>query len=53
VFREQQLYAKLRNFTFYKIKMHYLGHIVLGEGIVVDLEKIEVTKSCTTPKNVS
>jgi hypothetical protein len=38
---------------FLSKKIHYLGHIVSEEGIVVDLEKIEAIKSWPTPKNVS
>jgi hypothetical protein len=30
-----------------------LGHIILGEGIVVDLEKIEAIRGWSMPKNVT
>jgi hypothetical protein len=53
VLREHQLYAKLRKCTFYQRKIHYLGHIISEEGIVVDPEKIEAIKSWPVPKNVS
>jgi hypothetical protein len=53
VLREHQLYAKLSKCTFYQRKIHYLGHIVLEEGITVDLEKIEEIKGWPEPKNVS
>jgi hypothetical protein len=47
------LYAKLRKCTFYQNKIPYLGHIVLEEGIAVDLENIEAIKSWLAPKNIS
>jgi hypothetical protein len=36
VLREHQLYAKLSKCSFYQRKIHYLGHIISEEGIVVD-----------------
>ena len=51
--REHQLYTKLRKCSFYQNRIHYLGHIISEEGIAVDLEKIEVIKGWTTPKNVT
>jgi hypothetical protein len=41
VLREHQLYAKLGKCSFYQRQIHYLGHIILEEGIVVDPEKVE------------
>jgi hypothetical protein len=41
VLREHQLYAKLRKCSFYQRQIHYLGHIISEEGIVVDPEKVE------------
>jgi hypothetical protein len=38
VLREHQLYAKLRKCSFYQRQIHYLGHIISEEGIVVDPE---------------
>jgi hypothetical protein len=36
VLREHQLYAKLSTCSFYKKKIHCLGHIISEQGIVVD-----------------
>jgi hypothetical protein len=36
VLREHQLYAKLSKCSFYQRQIHYLGHIISEEGIVVD-----------------
>jgi hypothetical protein len=40
VLREHQIYAKLSKCYFYHEQIHYLGHIVLEQGITVDLETI-------------
>jgi hypothetical protein len=53
VLREHQLYAKLSKCSFYQNKIHYLGHIISGEGIDVDPENIEAIKGWKTPKNVT
>jgi hypothetical protein len=47
------LYAKLSKCYFYQKKIHYLGHIILEKGIVVDPEKIKSIRGWTTPRNVS
>jgi hypothetical protein len=53
VLREHQLYAKLSKCTFYKRKIHYLGHIVSEEGIAVDQKKIEEIKGWFRPNKIS
>jgi len=53
VIREHHLYAKLSKCSFYQEQVHYLGHIVLEEGIVVDPEKIEAIRGWSAPRNVS
>ena len=40
VLREHQLYTKLSKCSFYQRHIHYLGHIISEEGIVVDPEKV-------------
>jgi hypothetical protein len=52
VLREHQLYAKLRKCSFYQEQIHYLGHIISKDGIVVDPEKIEDIREWPTPRNV-
>jgi hypothetical protein len=42
--RECQLYAKLSRCSFYEKQIHYLGHIISKDGIVVDPEKIEAIR---------
>jgi hypothetical protein len=53
VLREHQLYAKLRKFSFYQKKIHYLGHVISKDGIVVDPEKIEAIREWSAPRNVT
>jgi hypothetical protein len=52
VLREHQLYAKLSKFPFYHNQIHYLGHIISKEGIVVNPKNIEVIRGWPTTKNV-
>jgi hypothetical protein len=53
VLREHQLYAKLRKCSFYQEQIHYLGHIILKDGIVVDPENIEAIREWSAPKKVT
>jgi hypothetical protein len=47
------LYAKLSKCSFYQNQIHYLGHIILEQGIAVDLEKFKAIRGWPTPRNVS
>jgi hypothetical protein len=38
---ESKLYGKLSKFSFYHSRIHYLGHVICDEGIIVDLVKLE------------
>jgi hypothetical protein len=50
--REHQLYAKLSKCSFYKNRIHCLGHIISKDVIAVDPKKIESIREWSTPKNV-
>jgi hypothetical protein len=50
--REHQLYSKLSKCSFYQRQIHYLGHIISEEGIVVDPEKVETIREWSAPRNV-
>jgi hypothetical protein len=52
VIREHQLYVKLRKCSFYQENIHYLGNIILKDGIVVDPKKIEAIREWSVPKNM-
>jgi hypothetical protein len=45
---ENKLYKKLSKCYFYQTKIHYLGHIISREGIIVDPTKVEDIIECPT-----
>jgi hypothetical protein len=51
--REHQLYAKFSKCEFYQDKVQYLGHVISGEGISVDPEKVKAILDWPVPKDVS
>jgi hypothetical protein len=53
VLREHQLYTKLSKCSFYQRQIHYLGHIISEEGIVVDPEKVQAIREWRVPRNVA
>jgi hypothetical protein len=50
--REHKLYGKLSKCSFYQSKIHYLGHVISGEGIVMDPTKVEAIMEWPAPTNV-
>jgi hypothetical protein len=46
------LYGKLSKFSSYQTNIHYLGHIISGEGIDVDPAKVEDIMEWPAPTNV-
>jgi hypothetical protein len=50
--REHKLYGKLSKCSFYQQKIHYLGHVISGEGITVDPAKVEAIMEWPAPMNV-
>jgi hypothetical protein len=50
--RENKLYCKLSKFSFYQSKIHYLGHVISNEGIVVDPTKVEAIMEWPVLTNV-
>jgi hypothetical protein len=53
VLREHHLYAKFSKYDFFQKQVHYLGHLISEEGVVVDPEKIISIMEWNTPKDVS
>jgi hypothetical protein len=47
------LYGKLSKCSFYQSKIHYLGHVISGEGISVDLAKVEAIMEWTVTMNIT
>ena len=50
--RESKLYVKLSKCSFYQLRIHYLGHVISDEGIVVDQVKLEAIMECLVPTNL-
>lgn len=53
VLREKKLYAKLSKCEFWLKEIAFLGHIVSGEGIKVDPEKVAAVKDWPVPTSVT
>jgi hypothetical protein len=50
--RENKLFGKLSKCLFYQSKIHYLGHVISSEGIVVDPAKFEAITEWSVLTNV-
>jgi hypothetical protein len=50
--QEKQLYGKLSKCLFYQSKIHYLGHVIFDEGIIVVPARDEAIMEWPAPKNV-
>ena len=48
--RDKQLYVKFSKCEFWLSEVVFLGHVVLGEGIFVDLRQIEAIVGWNNPK---
>ncbi|KAJ8899271.1 hypothetical protein K2173_017306 [Erythroxylum novogranatense] len=53
IMREKQLYAKFSKCEFWLDQVVFLGHIVTGDGILVDPKKVEAVMNWEAPRNVS
>jgi hypothetical protein len=51
--RENKLYGKLSKCSFYQSKIHYLGHVISNEGIIMDPAKVKAIMEWPAPTNVS
>ena len=51
--RENKLYGKLSKWSFYQSKIHYLRHVISGEGIVMDPAKVGAIMEWLALTNVS
>jgi hypothetical protein len=50
--RREKLYAKLKKCEFWLDSMSFLGHVIFGEGVAVDPEKVKVMVEWTRPTSV-
>ncbi len=39
--QEVELYAKLKQYDFHQFEVEYLGYIIFGDGIHMDLHKVQ------------
>lgn len=47
--RDRKIYGKFSKCAFFQEKVHYLGHVISTEGILVDPTKIEAIVDWPTP----
>ena len=50
--REHKLYGKLSKCSFYQLRIHYIGHVISGEGITIDPTKVEAIMEWPAATNV-
>jgi hypothetical protein len=50
--REPKLFGKLSKCSFYQSRIHYLGHVISNEGIVVDPARVEAIMEWPASMNV-
>lgn len=51
--RENQLFGSLSKCAFFRPEIHYLGHVILGDGVLVDPSKIRAIMDWPTPTSVT
>ena len=51
--REHKLYGKLSKCSFYQSRIHYLGHVISDEGIVMDPAKVKAIMEWPSLTNVT
>lgn len=47
--RQEQLYARLSKCDFWMKNISYLGHVISGDGISVDPQKVQAVKEMSAP----
>jgi Reverse transcriptase (RNA-dependent DNA polymerase) len=47
--RDHKLYAKLSKCEFGLDRVSFLGHVISGEGVAVDPEKVRAVMECVRP----
>lgn len=51
--RDHQLYAKFSKCEFWLTEVHFLGHVISGQGISVDPAKVEAVLQWERPRTVT
>ena len=49
---EHKLYAKFKTCDFWMEKVHFLGHVISKEGVLVDPAKVEAVVNWLRPMNI-
>lgn len=52
IMRDHQLYAKKSKCSFGQSQMGYLGHVISGEGVSTDPEKVKAMVTWPSPSNI-
>ncbi|KAA0067574.1 Ty3/gypsy retrotransposon protein [Cucumis melo var. makuwa] len=52
ILRQHELYANQKKCNFAQKKIEYLGHVISGEGVAVDPEKIKAITNWPQPTNI-
>ncbi|WVZ26157.1 hypothetical protein V8G54_004701 [Vigna mungo] len=52
ILKENQLYAKLSKCSFGLSQVDYLGHIVSGKGVAMDVSKVQAVLQWPCPQNI-
>ncbi|XP_026417263.1 uncharacterized protein LOC113312740 [Papaver somniferum] len=50
--RQHSLYAKFSKCSFAQPQLEYLGHLITGNGVAADLDKVEVMLNWPQPQNL-
>jgi hypothetical protein len=53
VLKQNQLFAKLSKYIFAQPSIEYHGHIINGQGVSTDPDKINIIRKWPSPKNVT
>lgn len=51
--RGNQLFGSLSKCEFFRTEIHYLGHVILGDGVLIDPSKIKAIMDWLAPTSVT
>ncbi|KAL0402210.1 UNVERIFIED_CONTAM: Retrovirus-related Pol polyprotein from transposon.6 [Sesamum latifolium] len=53
ILKEKELYAKLSKYEFWINQVVFLGHVIFGDGVMLDPSKVKAIMECRVPKNAT
>lgn len=53
ILRSNKLFAKRSKCEFFKSQVEYFGHLILKEGILVDIRKVKAIREWIVPRDKS